>query len=386
MGNLIKKNPGITTTATPGQTTMSNDTQTPHEVKRTHEELIAMNGTTEPDPKEDKWYGLIRDGYDLQSEDVPEIEEIVEGILPAQAKLLIGSGSKSFKTWLTIHMALCIAAGVPFFNRETLREPVLYVNLELKPATFTRRLQAITKALGITLSKSWFQHLPLRGQLSGVPLLLLVSRLIAFVKHGGFKVVVLDPVYKLSTQGDENSVKDTTLLFNELDRLTTETGCAVILNDHFSKGNKAETDPLDAIRGSSAKGGDVDAAMILRKHEVGECFRVDMIHRELPPVEPFVIGWNFPVMELMPDLDPDNMKKPGGGRKAEHDPVKMLAAIEKHTANNPISVSAWADKAKVKRPTLQTYLPTMRANGWITTIGEGNSARQAITLKGLQQL
>src|SRR5690606_36585653 len=112
-----------------------------------------------------------------------------------------------------------------------------------------------------------------------------------------------------------------------------------------------EKDPLDSIRGSSAKGGDVDAAMVLRRHEVAECFRVDVIHRELAPVEPFVVGWQFPLMALRDDLDPDAMKKLKGGRAKEHDPAKLLSAIADSTDENPVSISSWAESAGVSRTT-----------------------------------
>jgi hypothetical protein len=42
--------------------------------------------------------------------------------------------------------------------------------------------------------------------------------------------------------------------------------------------------------------------------------------------------------------------------------------------------------AKVPRPTLHEYLPIMRKNGWISTIGSGNNARQHISQKGLKAL
>lgn len=337
---------------------------------------ISSLATTDP------WFPLITDGCFLQREHLPEIVEIVQGIVGEQSKLVIGSGSKSFKTWLTIHMALCIAAGIPFLGRETQREAVLYVNLELKPITFTRRVQAIAKALGIDIPGACFFHLPLRGKLARAILSDVISRLIRLAKHHCAKVIVLDPVYKLNVDGEENSSRDMTKFFNELDRLTTESGCTVIINDHFGKGNQSEKDPLDAIRGSSAKAGDLDAAMVLRKHEVDDCFRVDVIHRELAPVEPFVMGWEFPLMRLRPDLSADAMKKAKGGRKKAFDPEQLCAAIADATAENPVSITAWAQSVGITRQTLQGYLPGLRSKGWVATAGEGSSARQFLTEKG----
>ncbi|MCP5524929.1 MAG: AAA family ATPase [Verrucomicrobiales bacterium] len=332
------------------------------------------------------WLDLVEDGSVIMRKDIPPIVQIVGGLVAEQSKLIIGSGSKSYKTWFTMDLALSVAHGIGVLERRTTRRRVLYANLELKAQTFERRLQAIAKAKQIEVDPEWFLHLPLRGKLSGLSVFEIITRLIGLARHFQAGVVAIDPVYKLNTAGDENSSRDQTLLFNEFDRLTTEAECTVILNDHFGKGNQSEKDPLDALRGSSAKGGDVDAAMILRKHDEPDCFRVDVIHRELPPVAPFTIGWEYPLMRLRRDLDPERMKRPQGGRAKRHDERTLLGAIKERTVENPISVSEWASELAMNRTTLNGYIPAMRAKGWIATVGEGAQARKHITEKGLAAL
>jgi hypothetical protein len=332
------------------------------------------------------WLPLVEDAADIITRELPPVVQIVDGIVTEGSKLVIGSGSKTFKTWLSMDLALSVAHGIKFLERKTTRRRVLYVNLELKAATFQRRLQAIAGAKNITVDREWFLHLPLRGKMAGLSVFEFVCRIIRIAEHFKAGLAVLDPIYKANLEGEENNSRDQTLFFNQLDRITTEAGCTLILNDHFSKGNQSEKDPLDAIRGSSAKGGDVDAAMVLRKHEVQDCFRVDLIHRELPPVEPFCLGWNYPLLEVRADLDPDEMKRVKAGRRKEHDPRKLLDAISDTTAENAVSILAWSKAAGVPRQTLTEYLSAMRSKGWITTVGSGNSARQHITMKGLQAL
>lgn len=348
------------------------------------DELWQHEPTFDPDTAADDepWTGLIQDGADIVVEELPPVVEVVECLIAERSKLAIVSSAKSFKTWLTIYLSLSISAGKPFLNFKTARRRVLYINLELKQETFKRRVQAITKALGMTLDRAWFIHLPLRGQLSGLSVSEIVTRIIRLAKRFKAQVVVIDPVFKLNIEGDENSSRDQTVFCNEIDRITTDPRCTVILNDHSGKGNQSEKDPLDVIRGSSAKGGDLDAAMVLRRHDVEECFRVDIVHRELAPVNPFVIGWQYPLMQLREELDPEQMKKAKGGRKKEHDPLKLCAAIEGTSRENPISISAWAKAAGITRQTLDGYLPGMRAQGLIATAGEGNAARQYLTEKG----
>ncbi len=98
---------------------------------------------SEPDAAGDgdePWLSLIEDTADIVTKELPPVVEIVEGIVAERSKLTIGSGSKSWKTWLTMDMALSVAHGMPFLGRATRRCRVLYVNLELKRETFDRRV------------------------------------------------------------------------------------------------------------------------------------------------------------------------------------------------------------------------------------------------------
>lgn len=332
------------------------------------------------DPK--TWQSLVEDGADIMRLELPPVVELVAGLLTPCAKFVIASNSKSFKTWLTMFMALSIAAGVKFWGRDTTRKRVLYVNLELKRATFQRRVQIIAGKAGLKLEPSWFSHIALRGKLGGLSVLQVVERIIAEARRLNAEVVILDPIYKLTFEGKENDTGDTTVLYNLLDRITTEAAATVILCDHFGKGDQSMKEPLDAIRGSSAKGGDVDAAMVLRKHDITDCFRVDVVHRELAPIAPFVVGWQFPFMLIRPDLDPENMKKAGPGRREEYEPKKLLGVILDTSQEKTISVSGWGVRANIPRKTMADYASRYRVKGWVGTIGEGVKVRLYITEEG----
>ncbi len=351
--------------------------------RKAREALSLYDEFTESKPGgHSPWAKLVEDGADIIELELPPVIEIITNLLTDRAKFVIGSGSKSFKTWLTIDAALSVSHNVAFLGLSTSRRKVLYVNLELKPSTFQRRVQIVAKAKGIKIDRAWFYHLPLRGQIAGLSVAQIIERIISIARAVGAQVVVLDPQYKLNVEGEENNSRDQTLLLNQIDRLTTEAEAAVMLNDHFGKGNQSEKDPLDTLRGSSAKGGDIDAAMILRPLKVDKCFRVDVIHRELPPVEPFSIGWEFPLMVVRPDLDPQEMREARGGREKEYEPAELLSAIADTTPQNPISILKWAGKLNIARTTLSDYAGRFRSKGYIRTIGEGKTARQYITEEG----
>jgi phage/plasmid primase-like uncharacterized protein/DNA-binding MarR family transcriptional regulator len=327
------------------------------------------------------WSLLLVDAAEAISKKIEDPVQIVEGLITECCKCVIGGGSKTYKTWMTMNLAVALTTrSGRFLGRACLPRRTLYVNLELRESTFNRRLQHITKAIGCKLEPGVLKELHLRGHLTQTTVKQAIDRIIAAATSFEAAVVILDPIYKLNLEGDENSSRDQTLLFNQLDRITTEAGCSLILNDHFSKGNQSEKDPLDAIRGSSAKGGDVDAAIVLRAHETKGSFRVDVIHRELPPVEPFVITWNFPLFESDTSLSAEDMKRAKGGKPSDFNYAAAMTSLCIH--GKPVNLTEWANIAGVDRKTLSRHTPEMRSNGWIETVGDGSSARQQPTEKG----
>jgi RecA-family ATPase len=100
------------------------------------------------------WLSEVEDTANTMTEILPPVVEVIQGIVVEGAKIVIGAGSKSYKTWLAILIALAIAHGVPVLDRATTRRRVLFINLELKPATFKRRIQTIANAIGIPVESA----------------------------------------------------------------------------------------------------------------------------------------------------------------------------------------------------------------------------------------
>lgn len=168
-------------------------------------------------------------------------------------------------------------------------------------------------------------------------------------------------------------------------RVAVESGAAVCYGCHFAKGNASAKEAIDRISGSGVFARDPDSLLIFTKHDEPDAFTVDPILRNFAPIEPFVVRWNFPLFESATELDPSKLKQVAG-KKKEHDPLKLLAAIASNDELNPVSVSRWAELTEIPRTTLNDYVTEMRRKGWIKTIGEGLKAKQAITNKGKEIL
>jgi hypothetical protein len=306
--------------------------------------------------------------------------ELIAGILHKGSKLALGGNSKAYKTWLLLDLAVAVATGTDWLGFPTTKGKVLYVNFEIQPQAWQRRIASVTKAQGVELKPGQIQLWNLRGHAADFRDL--IPKIIARAKTEGFSLVVLDPIYKLyGGTADENSARDIAELLNMVERLTVDTGAAVAYANHFAKGNASGKEAQDRISGSGVFARDPDSLIIFTAHETEGAFTVETVLRNFAPVAPFVVQWNFPLMERAGDLDPADLKQVAG-RRREHDPLKFLALIADRDEQNPISISEWALAGNVKRQTLSDYLPEMRQKEWIKTIGQGTAAKQAITSNG----
>jgi hypothetical protein len=320
------------------------------------------------------------DAAEFLATEIEPLIELVAGILHRASKLVFGGGSKSFKTWCLLYLALCVAVGADWLGRKTTKGKVLFVNFEIQRKPWQGRISSVAKAAGIRPQPGDMTTWTLRGHAADFRKL--IPKIIDRCRTENFALIVLDPVYKLYADGtNENATGDIAALLNEIERLAVETGAAIAFGAHFSKGNASAKEAIDRISGSGVFARDPDSILIFTQHEEADAFTIEPILRNFAPVSPFAVRWEFPLMRLADDLDPSKLKQVVG-RKKGHDPKQLLAIISNNDAANPISVSEWARLAEMPRKTLDGYLAEMRQKNWIKTIGEGIRAKQAITNEG----
>jgi hypothetical protein len=100
----------------------------------------------------------------------------------------------------------------------------------------------------------------------------------------------------------------------------------VVLAGHFAKGNASAKETIDRISGSGVFARDPDSLVVFTKHEEEGAFVVEMILRNLPPVKPFVVKWQYPLFVREGSLDPARLKQ-AGGRPAKHTPEMLLECL-----------------------------------------------------------
>lgn len=207
----------------------------------------------------------------------PQPTEIVYGVLHQGCKLTLGGGSKTNKTWTFIDLSLAVSHGEPWLSFKTTRAKVVYVNLELPEWSFHERLVACARSKQIDIDPHWLKIWNLRGYCA--PHRELLPKITDEIKDAGFGLVIVDPVYKIYGETDENSAKDIAALMNGLERVTRDTGAAIAYASHFSKGNQAGREHMDRISGSGVFARDPDAILTFTSHEETDAYTVDLTLR-----------------------------------------------------------------------------------------------------------
>ena len=256
---------------------------------------------------------LIERAPEALANQKPSPPELVAGLLHKGSKLILGGGSKAFKSWALLDLAVSVASGVPFWGLETIQGRVLYVNLEIQETFFSKRVDAICQALGVA-HPAFLDIWNLRGYADSAEALL--PKIIERVKSLEYAIIIIDPFYKIMGGADENSAGPVAGLLNELEKLAVQTGAAVVFGAHFAKGNSSSKEAIDRVSGSGSFARDPDSIVMMTPHEVEGAFTVDTILRNFPPMEPFVVRRDHPLMVRDEELDPGRLKAKPGGRKA----------------------------------------------------------------------
>ncbi len=250
--------------------------------------------------------------------------EIVKGLAHEGSKVSLGGASKSFKTWTLLDMGVSVGHGLPWLSFDTTKSRVLFLNFEVQPEFFQSRIAAVARAKGIEVEPGQIEICNLRGRATSYTTI--IPKIIERVKGGGHSLIILDPIYKLYGNTDENSAGAVAQLLNSLERLATETGAAIAFGAHYSKGNQSAKESIDRVSGSGVFARDPDSILSFTKHEEDDAFTVEATLRNFRPVEPFVVRWEYPLMRRDDTLDASKLKQ-AKGRPTKHSAAKLVEIL-----------------------------------------------------------
>lgn len=232
--------------------------------------------------------------------------ELIKGVLHQGSKIIVGGTSKGRKTFSLIDLAVSVATGSQWWGFDCAQGPVCYLNFEIQESFFCSRVEVIAKEKSLDVPHGTLFGWNLRGHGEGIENLM--GEILNALSMQKFALVVFDPIYKALGDRDENKAGDVASLCNQLERVAVKTGAAVAFGAHYSKGNQALKESIDRIGGSGVFARDPDSILTMTAHEEADAFTVESTLRNFPPVEPFVVRWNYPLF-IRTNLDPEDLKQ-----------------------------------------------------------------------------
>ncbi len=315
-------------------------------------------------------------------EPVPEIEfaddlakaapavppQLVEGVLHRGCKMTLGGMSKSYKSWCLLDLGLSVASGQPWWGRRCIQAPVVYMNFELPRWAILQRMHAVCGARPeITNIGRSFALWNLRGR--SADLALLRPKLEEQLSRHQFGLIIIDPIYKLLGNRDENANGDVAGLLNEVDVFCQKFDAAVVIGHHFAKGDCTAKSAIDRMSGAGAWARDPDALLMMTPHEEADCYTVSGILRNLPQMEEFVLQWDYPLMRVTKELNPEALRRPQGRNKICTDHEFMEAVLADGGKAFGTIVRDAASLLNMSRRTVANYLKRAADRGLVRCSG-----------------
>lgn len=317
-------------------------------------------------------------------------EWLVEGIWQKGTYGMIAGEPKTYKSVQATDLALSVASGRPYLNhfKVITRGAVIYVQEENNQQTVQDRVNKIAVAKGLLRPSTNGMALPddipiYFSNNFGVDLTKKESRerLEKSIKEINPVLLILDPLYMMFGDADENSSKEVGDVLRWLTYIRNSYGCAIVVCHHYNKGGNNNSRGGQRVRGSSAFHAWVESALYVKT--TSEDFTVDVERefRAFPTIGDFRvrIEMGMPghlMYNAEVETDPASSGKATGGKAKANKELKeedMLAFI----IASPRTEHEIARATKMKGKPLTDMLANLVAKGSIEIIDGGVKNRGA---------
>lgn len=194
---------------------------------------------------------------DLYGKAIEKPPTIVHGMIPAGLTVLAGAPKRG-KSWLSLMLALCVAAGDPFLGAQTTQGDVLYLDLESKQYRVQDRLNKLL--VGRAPESLYITHESDRLEAG------LVEQLTMWCEDVPHPVlIIIDTLGRVkgSARRGENAYEGDTRILGDLQKFALQRNLAVVCVHHLRK-SMADGDYFERISGSMGITGACDSVMVLQ--------------------------------------------------------------------------------------------------------------------------
>jgi hypothetical protein len=292
---------------------------------------------------------------DLDGERSARPAELVEGLLHQGCKMILSGTAKSNKSWCLLDLGLSVASGQDWWGMKCQQARTIYINFELPRWAVHDRLDYLRMARPeCNATGQRFGVWNLRGH--SADLGSMRPQLEERLRGGQFGLVILDPAYKLLGDRDENSNGEIAEMMNQLELVAQASGAAVVLAHHFAKGEAGSKEAMDRMSGAGAWARDPDALVVLTPHEEEDCFTVSTILRHVKRIPDWVVGWDFPLMRRVKDLNPEALRSRRGRKRVYRDPEFQRIVLPAGKVKSFQQITKEAEAMGLSSSSVQRYL------------------------------
>lgn len=222
---------------------------------------------------------LYPDSLDsLLQHNFPPARWIVDGLIPSEGLTIMSAMPGSFKTWIMLEIALCVAQGRKLFDQyNTELVGVLIVDEESGARMLHERFKKLHASEGLPISYFSREGHKISQEY--------VDSLISVCLANDVGLVIFDSLVRLH-QGDENTSRDMAELFNLFKQLA-DNGISVLIAHHNRKSTPGSYNPSGDMRGSSDILAAVDCHLAVHRDKNSEYVEIrqtkNRYERELSP-------------------------------------------------------------------------------------------------------
>lgn len=244
---------------------------------------------------------------DLMEINVPPAEWLVEGTLPRKSLMLWSGTDGIAKTYLAMHLALTVASGGIFLNRQCSESRVLYIDYENPDHEVKTRLRKLG-GVSPAVFRTWGTWVQLQPPMIGDPILLKIAT-------EEQPLMIFDPL-RFAHTADENDSTAMAKVMRHL-RSYVSAGATVIVVHHSGKAEGSTS------RGSSAIRGAVDVAYSQEMHKLTGALRLECVKNRFGQKPVFVVRADFENGRF------DMVPTPEAAEQRSHDeaPVKAMKEL-----------------------------------------------------------
>jgi hypothetical protein len=267
----------------------------------------------EPAPFVSQFSGIT---FEQLDDPGPEYAYVVDDIITVGDKSIIGGASRSGKSFLAIHMAMCIATCREFFGRKIMTPGLVIYQAGEGRRGIKKRFRAWRQEFGVPKDK----RIPIYILQSKVDIYSaegdtakLIAELQGVSRLYGMPIIalIIDTLQKAQGHADENSGKDMGIVMENVDRIAAAMpDCHICLVHHMNAGGTK-------LRGHTSVYAGIDQVILVSKDQASKV-RTALIDKEKDDEDGVEIRFELMRVEI-------------GRRKGDDKPITSCVVVQSNS-------------------------------------------------------